>query len=175
MDREGASGEVGYFTADPRGVMPIDGFRVPRSVRRALGRGAYEIRVDTAFADVAAACAEAREDGIWLTPRLIAAYVRLHQAGFAHSVEAWRAGHLCGGLFGVALGGLFTSETMFHRASDAGSVALVATARILARGNYRLWDIQMTSEHTRRFGAEDIAPAEYRRRLRHALGARASF
>ena len=172
MDEPGARGAVGLYTCDPRGVLPIDGFRVPRSVRRALRARPYAIRVDTAFAEVAAACAAPRAGGVWLTPRLVAAYVRLHRAGWAHSVEAWDGDRLVGGLFGVALGGLFTSETMFHRAPDAGNAALVATAGLLAEAGFVLWDIQMTSPHTCRFGAVGIPPEEYLRRLAAALAAR---
>ena len=113
MDELGARGAVGLYTCDPRGVLPIDGFRVPRSVRRALRARPYAIRVDTAFAEVAAACAGPRAGGVWLTPRLVAAYVRLHRAGWAHSVEAWDGERLAGGLFGVALGGLFTSAVSY--------------------------------------------------------------
>lgn len=171
MDEPGASGPVGLYEADPRGVMPIEGFRVPRSVARGLRRAGYEIRVDSAFAQVAAACAVRPGEPAWLTPRLVAAYERLHAVGAARSVEAWRGGRLCGGLFGVALGGLFTSESMFHRAPDAGSAALVATAAMLRAGGYALWDIQMTSPHTARFGATEIAAADYRRRLGRALRA----
>lgn len=169
MDETGATGPVGMFEADPRAVLPIEGLRVPRSVRRALRGEPYEIRVDSAFAEVARSCADRAEDGVWLTPRLMRAYVELHRRGYAHSVEAWRDGRLCGGLFGVALGGMFSSETMFHRAPDAGNAALVATAGLLARAGFSLWDIQVTSEHTLRFGATEIAGAEYRRRLRRAL------
>lgn len=168
MDAPGEEGPVGLYEADPRSIIPVGGFRLPRSVGRGLARAGYEVRVDAAFADVAAACAEGRE-GVWLTPRLVRAYVGLHRAGWAHSVEAWRGGELCGGLFGVAMGGLFSSETMFHRASDAGNAALVATAGLLARGGFALWDIQAASEHTRRFGAVDVTPAEYRRLLAAAL------
>jgi leucyl/phenylalanyl-tRNA--protein transferase len=172
MDEVGARGPVGLYTCDPRGVLPIDGFRVPRSVRRALAARPYAIRVDTAFAELAAACAGPRAGGVWLTPRLVAAYVRLHRAGWAHSVEAWDGDRLAGGLFGVALGGLFTSETMFHRAPDAGNAALVGAAGLLADAGFVLWDIQMTSPHTRRFGALAIPPEEYLRRLAAALAVR---
>ncbi len=172
MDEAGARGAVGLYTCDPRGVMPIDGFRVPRSVARAMRSRPYAIRVDAAFAEVAAACAGPRLGGEWLTPRLVEAYVRLHRAGWAHSVEAWDGDRLAGGLFGVALGGLFTSETMFHRAPDAGSAALVGAARLLADAGFALWDIQMTSPHTRRFGAVAIPPEEYLRRLAAALAVR---
>jgi leucyl/phenylalanyl-tRNA---protein transferase len=168
MDEEGARGEVGLYEADPRALLPIEGFRVQRSVARGLRREGYEIVVDAAFADVVAACRGGRE-GVWLTPRLARAYLRLHRAGHAHSVEAWRGGRLCGGLFGVSLGGLFTSESMFHRAPDAGNAALVGAAAVLARLGAVLWDIQMASEHTRRFGARDVAGREYRRLLGTAL------
>lgn len=171
MDEAGARGPVGYYEADPRGVMPIEGFRTPASVRRALRRGEHAILLDSAFGEVVAACAEARE-GVWLTPRLAAAYVGLHELGWAHSVEAWRGGRLVGGLFGVALGGLFTSESMFHREPDGGNAALVGAARLLAERGFLLWDIQMTSPHTERFGAEPIGAREYRRRLRAALAVR---
>ncbi|MGE0026572.1 MAG: leucyl/phenylalanyl-tRNA--protein transferase [Thermoleophilia bacterium] len=172
MDDVGARGAVGVYTCDPRGVMPIEGFRVPPSVARALRARPYAIRVDAAFDEVAAACAGRRLGGVWLTPRLVAAYVRLHRAGWAHSVEAWDGDRLAGGLFGVALGGLFTSETMFHRAPDAGNAALVGAARLLADAGFALWDIQMTSPHTRRFGAVGLPPGEYRRRLAEALTVR---
>jgi leucyl/phenylalanyl-tRNA--protein transferase len=169
MDEPGARGPVGLFDADPRGIIPIEGFRVPRTVARRLRTAGYEIRVDAAFDEVAAACSVRPGQGTWLTPRLAAAYGRLHRRGLAHSVEAWREGRLCGGLFGVTLGGLFSSETMFHRAPDAGNAALVAAARLLAERGFVLWDIQMTSAHTERFGAVEIPRSEYRRRLREAL------
>ena len=168
MDEAGARGAVGLYETDPRAVMPIEGFRVPASVRRGLRRRAYAIRVDAAFGEVVAACAEHRE-GVWLTPRLGEAYRGLHLLGLAHSVEAWAGGRLAGGLFGVALGGLFTSESMFHRTPDAGNAALVGTAALLAARGFVLWDIQMSSPHTARFGAVDLARGEYLARLEAAL------
>ncbi len=172
MDGEGSASEpVPFYVAEQRAVLPIDGFRVPRSVARGLRRIDYEIRVDTAFNEVTAACAYGRD--VWLSPRLADSYVDLHRAGYAHSVEAWFAGRLVGGLFGAALGGLFTSESMFHLTPDAGNAALVATAGLLAAGGFTLWDIQMATDHTRRFGAEELSRAEYDRRLAHALEVRA--
>jgi leucyl/phenylalanyl-tRNA---protein transferase len=162
-------GQIGFYEFDPRAVLPLDAFRVPRSVRRALREDQFEIRRDTAFDVVVAGCGEPREGGEWLSPRLADAYRELHEAGFAHSVEAWFAGRLVGGLFGVALGGLFTSESMFHRVADAGNAALVATHAHLVKRGFTLWDIQMTSPHTERFGAIELGPAEYRRRLAVAL------
>lgn len=171
IDTPGARGPVGLYLCDPRAVLPIPGFRVPRSVRRGLMRHRFRIRVDAAFGEVVRACAGPRSGGPWLTPRLVAAYERLAAAGWAHSVEAWDGPRLAGGLFGVALGALFTSESMFHRAPDAGNAALVGAARLLADGGFTLWDVQMASPHVRRFGAEELTPAEYRRRLRAALAA----
>jgi leucyl/phenylalanyl-tRNA--protein transferase len=172
MDVEG---RIGFYECDPRTVIPMDGFRVPRSVARALRRGSFEVRIDTAFEEVVTACGGERLGGAWLSPRLAAAYCGAHAAGFAHSVEIWGGGRLAGGLFGVAIGGLFTSESMFHRVSDAGSAALVATHARLAARDFTLWDIQMSSPHTARFGAVDLPPGEYRRRLADALPLRRSF
>jgi leucyl/phenylalanyl-tRNA--protein transferase len=169
MDELGARGAIGLYEAEPRAVLPIEGFRVPRSVARARRREGFAIRVDAAFRAVLEGCAAGRK-GVWLTPRLIDAYERLHLIGHAHSVEAWRDGRLCGGLFGVALRGLFTSESMFHRAGDAGNVALAAAADLVREGGFVLWDIQMASPHTARFGAELIGRGEYRARLAVALG-----
>jgi len=175
MDAPEHAGEpVPYYEADPRAVIPIDGVRIPHSVRRGIARTGYVIRVDTAFAAVCGACAERRE-GTWLSPRLIDTYRQLHAAGYAHSVEAWDGPRLVGGLFGVAIGGLFTSESMFHSATDAGNAVLVATARRLAERGYALWDIQMATEHTMRFGTELISRAEYRVRLQRALRLERSF
>jgi leucyl/phenylalanyl-tRNA--protein transferase len=162
-------GDVGFYETDPRAIIPIDGFRVPRSVARALRGAPFEIRIDAAFDEVVASCGGQRHGGAWLTPRLADVYSSLQRAGYAHSVEAWRDGRLAGGLFGVALGGLFTSESMFHRESDAGSAALVATHRHLVERGFALWDIQMASHHTERFGAAGVSPARYRDLLEQAL------
>lgn len=168
-------GRIGLYRADPRAVIPIDGFRIPRSVARAIRRHGFEIRVDGAFSEVVRACAEGRSDGVWLTEELAGAYDELHRAGVAHSVESWNAGRLVGGLFGVAIGGLFTSESMFHRAPDAGNHALVGTATHLAERGYALWDIQLASAHTERFGAQLISAEEYDRRLASALALERTF
>ncbi len=166
MDIDGA---VGFYHCDPRTVIPIDAFRVPRSVRRGMRRAGFEARVDTAFTEVVAACGGERDGGRWLTRRLAHRYIELHHRGFAHSMEVWREGRLVGGLFGISIGGLFTSESMFHRESDAGSAAIVCTHRRLRARGYRLWDVQMTSSHTARFGAVEVDQAEYLDLLRDAL------
>ncbi len=162
-------GRIGFYSCDPRAIIPLDGFRVPRSVRRGLRDSMFEIRIDSAFDQVVAACGGPRHDGEWLSARLGRVYCELHELGVAHSVEVWHSGHLAGGLFGIAMGGLFTSESMFHHVSNAGSAALVACHAHLVRQGYTLWDIQMTSDHTARFGAIEIDGAEYMRLLDDAL------
>ena len=166
---ERARAPIEYFVATPRAVLPIgEGFHVPRTVRRRLRSADFDIRIDRAFDAVLEACAQ-REEGTWLSPRLAQAYRTLHARGLAHSVEAWRDGTLAGGLFGVALGGLFTSESMFHRVSDAGNAALVATHAHLLERSYTLWDIQTATDHTRRFGLLEMSHQEYLAVLRTAL------
>ena len=122
-------GQLGWWSPMERGVLPLDGLRVSRSLRRSVGR--FEIRVDTAFEDVIDACADPRREHGWITPAFRAAYVDLHRLGWAHSVEAWRDGVLAGGLYGVAIGGLFAGESMFHRQTDASKVALVGLVDLL--------------------------------------------
>jgi leucyl/phenylalanyl-tRNA--protein transferase len=171
-----ADGEdIAFYRADPRAVIPVESPRLPRSVARALRRRSYRIELNRDFAGVLTECAAGRDDGEWLSPALRLAYARLHLAGVAHSVECWDGPRLVGGLFGVALGGLFTSESMFHRAPDAGNVVLVATAERLRERRFALWDIQMASVHTRRFGAIEIPDREYRRRLAAALALEREF
>jgi leucyl/phenylalanyl-tRNA--protein transferase len=165
-------GPVAWWSPNPRGVIPIDRLRVSRSLRRSCGR--YEIRIDTAFAEVIDACADHRRDGAWIDDDIRAAYVRLHTLGWAHSVEAWtRDGALAGGLYGVAINGLFAGESMFHRATDASKVALVALVDRLrddgAGGAGRLLDVQWRTEHLESLGAIEIPAAEYVERLRAAL------
>jgi leucyl/phenylalanyl-tRNA--protein transferase len=174
MDEEDEAGPVAFYDADPRALLPIRGFRLPRSVARAERRRGYGIRVDGDFAAVVRACGD-RPGGTWLSPRLAAAYLRLHDLGHAHSVECLQAGRLVGGLFGVALGGLFTSESMFHRAPDAGSLALAATAGRLAERGFVLWDVQTLSRHLQRFGAYLLPGPAYRARLSEAVALRRSF
>ena len=164
-------GPLGWWSPDPRGVLPIEGLVVSRSLSRSCRR--FEIRLDTAFDDVVAACADPRRPGRWITPRIAEAYRRLHGLGWAHSVECWREGRLVGGLYGVALGGLFAGESMFHRETDASKVALVALVRMLQedRDDRRLLDVQWRTEHLASLGVVEISRQEYRRRLARALTA----
>jgi leucyl/phenylalanyl-tRNA--protein transferase len=160
---------MGWWSPDPRGVLPLDGLRVSRSLRRAVRR--FEVTVDTAFDDVLAACGDPGREGRWITADIAQAYGELHRLGWAHSVECWREGRLAGGLYGLAVGGLFAGESMFHREADASKVALVALVALLARDgdSRRLLDVQWRTEHLASLGVIDVPRPEYLRRLRLAL------
>jgi leucyl/phenylalanyl-tRNA--protein transferase len=165
-------GPMGWWSPDPRGVVPLDGLRLSRSLRRACRR--FEVRTDTAFREVVLGCADPDRQGAWITPAISAAYARLHDLGWAHSVEVWDDdGALVGGLYGVAIGGLFAGESMFHRATDASKVALVALVELLREDgdDRRLLDVQWATEHLQTLGAVELARDEYLRRLGRALEA----
>lgn len=162
-------GPVGWWSPDPRGVLPLDSLRVSRSLRRAVGR--FEIRVDTAFDAVVQACAAPDRPGRWITMRVAEAYGRLHRLGWAHSVECWRDGLLVGGLYGVAVGGLFAGESMFHRETDASKVALVALVQLLgvSQGRRRLLDVQWQTPHLASLGVIKVSRTDYLNHLQLAL------
>lgn len=165
-------GKVRWYTADPRGILPLypeDAFHIPRTLRQRVRQNRFEIRFNSAFEATMRGCMEAREEGSWISDQLIRAYTQLHDLGYAHSVEAWRDGKLAGGLYGVSLGGAFFGESMFHRETDASKVALVALIERLRTRNYFLLDTQATTEHLRRFGAIDIPVDTYLAMLRQAL------
>jgi leucyl/phenylalanyl-tRNA---protein transferase len=166
-----------WIDPDPRGVLPLDRFHVPRRLRRTLRSGQYEIRVDTAFEAVMRGCAEPTEirPKTWINDEILRLYGALYEQGYAHSVEAWRAGELVGGLYGVALRGVFFGESMFSRATDASKVALVHLVARLRKGGFRLLDTQFVTDHLRRFGAVEIPRADYHRQLERALGVEAYF
>lgn len=165
-DRDGV---IRWYSAEPRGVLPLDRFHIPRTLRQRVRQGVFEIRINTDFRQTMRNCMERREDGSWISPKLIDAYARLHDIGRAHSVEAWRDGQMVGGLYGVSLGGAFFGESMFHRERDASKVALVALVERLRDRGFVLLDTQATTPHLRQFGAEDIPSAEYLRRLAEAI------
>jgi leucyl/phenylalanyl-tRNA--protein transferase len=171
----GRRGPLGWWSPDPRAVIPLDGLRVSRSLRRSLRR--YEVRVDTACAEVIDACRDPARPHGWITPAIRAAYLRLHDLGWVHSVEAWTVGgpgerELAGGLYGVAIGGLFAGESMFHRRTDASKVALVGLVDLLREGctGGRLLDVQWMTPHLASLGAVDLPRAEYVRRVTDAAG-----
>ncbi|SDQ33012.1 leucyl/phenylalanyl-tRNA--protein transferase [Quadrisphaera sp. DSM 44207] len=166
---DGGADPLGWWCPDPRGVLPLDALRVSRSLRRSAAR--FEVRLDTAFDAVVQACADPSRPGRWITPAVARAYGRLHRAGWAHSVETWRDGRLLGGLYGVAVGGLFAGESMFSRASDASKAALVALVGLLREDGEprRLLDVQWRTDHLASLGVVEVPRAEYLRRLEAAL------
>jgi leucyl/phenylalanyl-tRNA---protein transferase len=158
-----------WWSPMERGVLPLDALRVSRSLRQAERR--MEIRVDTAFPDVIEACADPTRDSGWIDEQVLDAYTKLHRLGWAHSVEAWQDGELVGGLYGVAIGGLFAGESMFSRRTDASKVALVALVELLrADGDDgRLLDVQWATPHLTSLGVEELPRPTYLARLRRAL------
>jgi leucyl/phenylalanyl-tRNA--protein transferase len=172
-------GNIGWYSADPRGIIPLENFHIPGTLKSLVKKppqlGGFEIRLNHDFAATMRACAQQRADGTWITEPLIAAYSRLHQLGFAHSVEAWKEGKLAGGLYGVSLGAAFFGESMFHTVRDASKVALVHLVNRLRERDFELLDTQATTEHLRKFGCVDIPAKEYLRRLEMALGKKREF
>jgi len=160
---------LGWWSPDPRTVVPLDGLRVSRSLRRSCAR--FAIRVDHAFEAVMRACADPSRSGGWISEPFIEAYCRLHDLGWAHSVEAWTpGGELAGGLYGLAIGGAFAGESMFHRHTDASKVALVALVERLRAEGYELLDVQWSTPHLESLGAVSIERDQYLSRLDSALG-----
>jgi leucyl/phenylalanyl-tRNA--protein transferase len=160
---------IAWFSPDPRGIVPLDGLRVSRSLRRSVGR--FEVRMDTRFTEVMRACAEPSRNGAWIDRAFIDAYARLHELGWAHSVEIYTPGtdDLVGGLYGVRVAGLFAGESMFHRTTDASKVALVHLVEWLRGTRASLLDVQWTTPHLESLGAVDVSRTEYLQRLAAAI------
>jgi leucyl/phenylalanyl-tRNA--protein transferase len=167
-------GRIGWFSPDPRGILPLDGFTVPSRLARLVRQQRFDVTVDRDFAGVMRACAD-RPDGTWISAEILESYRALHDRGIAHSIETWRDGHLVGGLYGVHLGGAFFGESMFHRVTDASKVALVALVDRLRDRGFALLDIQWVTPHLEQFGAIEIPRAAYLRRLRQALALECTF
>ncbi len=168
-------GEIGWFSPDPRGVLPLEegGFHVPHGLERAVRKQRFEIRISSAFRDVMLGCAARRET--WISDVILESYCALHALGIAQSVECWREDRLVGGLYGLALGGAFFGESMFHTETDASKVALHALVMRLRERKFELLDLQWTTPHLRQFGAVDIPRATYLKRLTKALRERRRF
>lgn len=161
---------IAWFSPDPRGVLPLDGLHVSRSLRRSVRR--FDVQMDTAFRTVMTACADPSRSGSWINPAFIDAYTRLHELGWAHSIEVVTAdGELVGGLYGVRIGGFFAGESMFHHVTDASKVALVHLVDWLRCTGAALLDVQWTTPHLASLGVVDIPRAEYLRRLADAITA----
>ena len=162
-------GQVRWYSPDPRGVLPLDAFHVPRRLSRTIRRSGFDVRTDTAFRRVIEACAADREEGTWISDEIVDTYVALHDRGFAHSIEVWQAGSLVGGLYGVRLLGAFFGESMFHAVTDASKVALAALVDRLRQRGFQLLDVQWVTPHLERFGAVEVSRREYLRTLKKAL------
>jgi leucyl/phenylalanyl-tRNA---protein transferase len=169
--------DVFWVEPKARGVMPIAGFHVPRSLAKVIKREPFQVRVDTAFRRVMEACAESRDgrEETWINDQILDGYTALHRAGFAHSVECWQGEQLVGGLYGVSLRGAFFGESMFSRMTDASKVALVYLVARLKAGGYRLLDTQFLTDHLARFGTQEVSRRDYKRLLDAALDVEGQF
>ncbi len=166
-------GEIRWFSPDPRTILPLDGFHIPHGLKRERRVAGLEIRIDTRFAEVMRACAE-RPD-TWINGEIIDSYTRLHQLGAAHSVETWSANELVGGLYGVAIGGAFFGESMFHRVTGASKIALWALVERLQERRFTLLDTQWLTPHLEQFGAKEISRPLYLHLLTQAIDLPRSF
>ena len=162
-----SDGRIGWFSPDPRAIIPLDGLRVSRSLRRTLRRKPFELASDRDFGGVIRACAARPET--WISEEIVAAYAQLFGLGLAHTVETWQDGVLVGGLYGVALGGAFFGESMFSAVADASKVALVDLVRRLRAGGFTLLDTQFMTDHLRGIGAIEVPRDDYLAMLEDAL------
>jgi leucyl/phenylalanyl-tRNA---protein transferase len=164
---------IAWFSPDPRAIIPLDRFHVPHALRRAQRQEVFEIKIDNRFGQVIRACAK-RED-TWINREIIQSYEGLHKLGYAHSVEAWSKGKLAGGLYGVAIGGAFFGESMFHRVTDASKIALVALVEHLRAKKFVLLDTQWLTPHLAQFGTIEIPRQQYLRSLARAIDLSRNF
>lgn len=166
---------ITWWSPDPRGIIEMTHFHTPRSLARTLRKNVFEVTRDKAFRQVMNGCAKGDRSGTWIGPEFIEAYMRLHEAGHAHSVECWQNGELVGGIYGVTVGGLFAGESMFHSVSDASKVALHHLVQHLLQRDFALFDIQMVTPVTGQLGAVEISREEYLARLEAAVELRCVF
>jgi leucyl/phenylalanyl-tRNA---protein transferase len=166
-------GDLHWIDPRRRGILPLDGFHLSRSLAKRLRRADHHVTVDTCFAAVVAACADRSET--WISRRIQALYEDLHRAGHAHSVEVWQEDQLIGGVYGVTLGAVFFGESMFSRATDGSKLALAHTVHRLTAGGFRLFDTQFLTPHLASLGGVEVSRADYHRRLAAALDLKASF
>lgn len=170
---EAGTGEIRWYSPDPRAILELNALKISRSLRQALRQCRYELKFDTEFSNVIRSCAKRKDT--WISERIIAAYERLHSIGFAHSIEAWFGQELAGGLYGVAIGGGFFGESMFHIKRDASKVALVGLIERLRSHGFTLLDTQFITPHLLSMGATEIPREDYLHRLRKAVGKKCSF
>lgn len=167
------TGEIGWFSPDPRGVLPLETFHIPHGLKRRLKKNPFTTLVNTAFPEVMDGCADREQT--WISRIIRDSYTRLHQLGWAHSVETWQDGELVGGLYGVAIGGAFFGESMFSRRTDASKVALVGLVDRLRSRGFTLLDTQWTTGHLKTFGCVELPRADYLEKLEAALEIEARF
>ena len=158
---------IAWFSPDPRAIIPLDRFHIPHALRRIQRKEVFEIKIDHRFGEVIRACAKRADT--WINGEIIESYEQLHELGYAHSVEAWSEGKLAGGLYGVAIGGTFFGESMFHRITDASKIALVALVERLQAKKFVLLDTQWITPHLAQFGAIEIPREDYLHRLLRAV------
>jgi leucyl/phenylalanyl-tRNA--protein transferase len=170
---ESREGPLYWYSPDPRAIIPLDGLKVSRSLRQLVKKRVFDVRVNTVFESVIRECAEREET--WISEQIVQSYLELHRLGYAHSVETWRNEKLVGGLYGVAVGGAFFGESMFHTERDASKVALVFLVDRLREREFELLDTQFITPHLARLGAIEISKDEYVERLKHAIKRKRSF
>jgi len=172
-------GDIRWYSPDPRGIIPLDAFHVPSRLARVIRSGRFRIEIDRDFASVIRACAKAdrsvEDSGTWIDGEILTSYIALHEQGLAHSVEAWQGDTLVGGLYGVALGGAFFGESMFHRVTDASKVALAALVERMSARGLTLLDVQWVTPHLEQFGAIEVPRGDYLQLLQDALLVDARF
>lgn len=161
------SGPIEWFSPDPRAIIPLDKFKISRTLRQTLKKKKFDVRIDTSFELVMRYCAS--RDDTWISKEIMGVYVELHRRGLAHSVEIWDDGSLVGGLYGVAIGGAFFGESMFSHTTDSSKVALVHLVERLRERNFALLDTQFITDHLRTFGTVEIPRTSYLQLLTHAL------
>jgi leucyl/phenylalanyl-tRNA--protein transferase len=166
-------GTIYWYDPDPRAIIPLERFHVPRRLARTVSQERFEIRINTAFRAVMEGCA--RRKPTWISEEIIESYFLLYQYGFAHSLETWLGGRLVGGIYGVAMRGLFAGESMFHIERDASKVALVELVQRLRQRGFTLFDVQFSNSHLEHFGVVELPRLVYKRHLARALSADASF
>ncbi len=170
-------GTLYWYDPDPRAVLPLDSFHVPRSLRRRANRQDYEIKINSAFREVMVQCAapDVGRESTWISEELIDVYTQIHHMGYAHSVETWMQGQLVGGLYGVAIGGFFAGESMYSRISGGSKLALVGLVASLKSQGFLLLDVQFITDHLRQFGVQEISKSKYHAELAKALAIETQF
>jgi len=158
---------IAWFSPDPRAIIPLENFHVPHALRRVARKKTFEIKIDNRFSDVIRACA--KRNDTWINREIIESFERLHELGHAHSIEAWSQNKLAGGLYGVAIGGAFFGESMFHHVTDASKIALVALVEHLREKRFTLLDTQWTTPHLQQFGVIEISRDQYLQSLERAV------